>query len=502
MEQREKEPTEEKKQPEGNEELLNFDNTLMRTKGGVIAFKTNDDGTKEDITFFDFLRDIDSIITSAGNGSGEELADLARAWSEYLEGLRPKIEEDMAINNADYKDLQLENVERTLQAFERINEFLKRFLADVDALTDERSEELAKFFKGDREFMAVPRPRDIEQFMNINITGNAGGLAKVTENISITFSGRLAIEEQKINEMFRLAFASMNPYKAHKNLHRTVEIGLTQTMEILGKPTNANNKKMFVRKLNNEILPNIAHTYIERKETGPGGKIRTDHWELGGGYWSVDTKRDRILFTLSDGYALYLNKGAFSQLNYRTLSLGTQKNPLAFYVAQKLQTQYFHDGNRRRTPPTNTILGVSTILDFCANEFNNCLPTFENVQRDDPGHWKRRIRDKLEAALNEIQEAGLYKWEYCKAGMKPATPQEIKTDDYYTWAKLYITFTLIPEEPDQTERLEHKQQRIDAARKAKEVKDAETIVKADKIRRRKKKEDENPQKRKSTAPKG
>lgn len=156
MEQKEKEPTE-KKKPEGNEELLNFDNTLMRAKGAVIAFKTNDDGTREDITFFDFLRDIDSIITSAGNGSGEELADLARAWSEYLEGLRPKIEEDMAINNAVYKGLQLENVERTLQTFERINEFLKRFLADVDALTDERREELAPKGKATniREYVAT-----------------------------------------------------------------------------------------------------------------------------------------------------------------------------------------------------------------------------------------------------------------------------------------------------------------------------------------------------------
>ena len=360
----------------------------------------------------------------------------------------------------------------------------------------ENAEEVNEFFDGLREYMVVPRPKGIEQFLNISVTGNSERLVKVTENITVAFSGRLAIEEQKINEMLRLAFANANPYGAKKGLHKTVEIGLSKTMEILGKPINANNKKAFTRKLRNEILPNISHTFIERRvkvKNKKSGKLEeiTEHWEIGGGYWKVDPRNDTIIFKFNDEYAQYLNKGTFSQLNYRTLRLGTQKNPLPFYLAQKMQNQYFHDGNRNRTPATNSILSIDTILKWCANDFNNCLPSYEDLEntigkdgRDETRHWGRRIRQPLETALNEIQGAGLFKWEYCGPSMKKATKKQTATADFYEWNKLYITFQLIPEEPDQSERLEHKRKRYENTQQKKAVADAEKIIKADKIQRR------------------
>ena len=107
------------------------------------------------------------------------------------------------------------------------------------------------------------------------------------------------------------------------------------------------------------------------------------------------------------------------------------------------------------------------------------------MQQTDPGHWIRRIKGPLEEALNEIQKAGLFSWQYCKKGLAEATPQEIHSNDFQKWSTLYITFKLIPDEPDQTERLEHKQQRIEAAQAKQALKDAETIIQADKIQKRK-----------------
>lgn len=416
----------------------------------------------------------------------EDAAELEAIIKEIIDGKEATAQ---ASDDPDF----LEAARKTYEAFETIQNFL---LATRGTLADEQRNQLAEYFDGKKEFLATPRPQGIGELLNISVTGNDERLVKVAENITIAFSGRLAIEEQKINEMLRLAFANANPYGARIGLHKTVEIGIAQTMEILGKPTNPNNKKAFARKLRNEILPNISHTFIERRvkvKNKKSGKLEeeTEHWEIGGGYWKVDPRNDAIIFKFSDEYAQYLNKGTFSQLNYRTLRLGTQKNPLPFYLAQKLQNQYFHDGNRNRTPATNSILSIDAILKWCANDFNNCLPSYEDLEgtigkdgRNETRHWGRRIRQPLETALNEIQGAGLFKWEYCGPGMKKVTKKQTTTTDYYEWNKLYITFQLIPEEPDQSERLEHKRKRYENTQKKKAVADAEKIIKADKIQRR------------------
>lgn len=425
----------------------------------------------------------------------EKTMNLEPLWAAVAEVLSlPEYE------NISFTSLMLESVDDAGQiipgsVFDQVIEKARELLEGEP----ENAEELSEFFDGLREYMVVPRPKGIEQFLNISVTGNSERLVKVTENITVAFSGRLAIEEQKINEMLRLAFANANPYGAKKGLHKTIEIGLAKTMEILDKPNNTNNKKAFTRKLRNEILPNISHTFIERRvkvKNKKSGKLEevTEHWEIGGGYWKVDPRNDVIIFKFSDEYAQYLNKGTFSQLNYKTLRLGTQKNPLPFYLAQKLQSQYFNDGNRNRTPATNAILSIEAILKWCANDFNNCLPSYEDLEneigkdgRNETRHWARRIREPLEAALNEIQSADLFKWEYCKQGMKKATKKETTTANFSEWQKLYITFQLIPEEPDQSERLEHKQKRYENAQQKKAMQEAETIIKADKIQRRNKK---------------
>lgn len=355
----------------------------------------------------------------------------------------------------------------------------------------ESGEKLDKFLKGDIEFMAIPRPAGLEEFLNINTGGIKDDVhIKDLGDLKVTFKGRLGIDEQKIHEMLRLAFSSNNIYGNKTRLNTLVEIPFTYTMKILKRTPTERNRKAFSSQLKQEILPAIAQAYIE---------INTkEGWltiSVGGGIKAVNVRRDKIYFQLSDAYAAYLNTKHMSQYNSKTLMLGNQRNPLPFYLAIKLQDQYFHDGNKRRRDrnkelrPVNDVLQVKTILKFCSNDMNKCLPSYEEVQAKDNGHWVRRIRAPLEAALNEIQDAGLFTWNYCKSGKAEATLQEICTNDYKKWSNLYITFKLIPEEPDQTKRLEHKQARIEAALAKKVIKDAETLVKADKIRKRKRKND-------------
>lgn len=378
---------------------------------------------------------------------------------------------------ATQKDLLSDPVTaKTLDAMRTIFEYLQQGIESV--------EELDKFFREQTEFMAIPRPAGIEDFLSINAgKGSKEITLKDFANTKITFEGRLAIDEQKINEMIRLAFASSNPYKAKTGLNTLIELPFTDTMEILGRAQTERNRKEFSRQLRKEMLPAIAHQHIDIKATD-GSFI---HMEIGGGYFAVNVRKDKIYFKISEPYAAYLNAGALSQYSSKTLRLGSQKKPLPFYLAIKLQDQYFHDGNRKRKDkqgnpqPTNNILAIKTLLNFCADN----IPSYEYVQQTDRGHWVRQIRQPLEEALNEIQSAGLFSWQYCKRGLAEATPQEIRTNDYRKWSSLYITFRLIPDEPDQTERLEHKQERLEAAQAKQALKDAETLIKADKIEKRK-----------------
>ena len=452
----------------------------------IIAELTTPEGTKEPITL-DYLLNLSGYVTD--KITKERI--YPKESAEILEGLLEKLLASRAETLALVADPDEEAIDELYKAFEKINNFVLRAKEKALATQEEEREKLEEYFDGKKEFMAVPRPRGIGEFLNISVTGNDERLVKVTENITIAFSGRLSIEEQKIHEMLRIAFANMNPHGAQVGLRRTVEIGLTQTMDILGRKDTPRNRKAFIQQLKKEILPTLAHTYIERRTSGKGGRDKIEHWEVGGGKWTADGKEDKIIFRFTEEYAQYLNARTFSQLSYRTLRLGTRKNPLPFYLAQKLQAQYFFDGNRNRAKATNAILSINAILKWCANDFNNCLPSYEDLEnttgkdgRNEARHWGRRIREPLEAALNEIKEKGLFNWEYCGPGMAPVKKKQTTTTDYYEWENLYITFQLIPEEPDQTERLEHKQKRIENAQQKKAAQDAEKIIKADKIQRK------------------
>ncbi len=434
-----------------------------------IATITHKDGSAEQLTHGEFIGLMEKALQK--DAPDAEAADKLKLILQALIGAAevwPDLIEDPIAG-------------KTIEALRTIYEYLQNGI---------EQEELSKFLQGAKEFMAIPRPAGLEDFLTISAGKGSREISiKEFESAKITFEGRLAIDEQKINEMLRLAFSANNPYRATTGLNTLVELPFTDTMNILGRTQTDRNRKEFSRQLRKEMLPAIAHQHLDIKAKN-GTFI---HMEVGGGYYAVNVKQDKIYFKLSEPYAAYLNAGALSQYSSKTLMLGSQKKPLAFYLAIKLQDHYFHDGNRKRKDsqgnpqPTNTILSIKTLLSFSAD----IIPSYEYVQQTDRGHWVRLIRDPLEDALNEIQTAGLFSWQYCKKGLAEATIQETRSNDYRKWSGLYITFKLIPDEPDQTERLEHKQQRLEAAQAKQALKDAETIIQADKIKKRKGKKKEN-----------
>ena len=367
----------------------------------------------------------------------------------------------------------------------------KEFIELLDKLSwilqqDAGGEILDRFLKGEQEFMVIPRPKGIDNFLKIHTVGNTGVQTREYEAgvKKVTFKGNLGIEEQKIHDMIGIAVINNNNYKARNNFDTLVDIPLTEIMRKLGRPINYNNKKQFARKLIKDILPSIHNTYIEYEmKDGKKKDYKIGRVTVGGGRMEANVKKDRVYFRVSPEYAYFLNAAPLSQFNSKALELGTKKKPQAYYMYRKMQEHYTMDANRSRS--THNILSVTALLDFCSE----VIPSFEWVQENDQGHWIRRIRKPFEDALNEIKEKGIFEWSYCKKGMAEVTEKETRTTDYTKWSKLYITFRLIPDEPDQSQRLENKKQRIEAAQAKKDLREAETIIKADKIQRRKERAD-------------
>lgn len=336
----------------------------------------------------------------------------------------------------------------------------------------ERRTEVEKYLQGDRAFMVTPRPKGIDPFLRIDDANNL----REFEKMRVEVVGRLGIDEQKIHELIRIAFTECNYYKADRNLNLVAELPFYELMDVLGRRRTPANEKKFAQRLAKEILQDIAHEGLTF--TDENNKAIT-HFEIGTGTYKVDRKNNKVYFEVSPLYALYLNRaGVQVQYSRIGLRMGSQKDPLPFYLQAKMQAHYFRDANRQRG--TNNILSIKTLLKYSAD----ILPSFEWVQENDPGHWLRLIRDPLEKALNEIESGGLFKWEYCGPRLAEVEKSETRTNDFRKWSRLYITFQLIPEEPDQTERLENKRARIEAANREKDITDAQKVIEAEKIKQR------------------
>lgn len=464
----------------------------------VMAKVTYKDGRKEDITGARFFEILDHVTNmqpgdqpaepgKPGDPSEKDLLEM------FAEMLRFMIDFEVTPQGAppewDPEGKTRENLKIILK---HVTDVLNNF---QELEGPQAVDRIAEFLKGNRDFMPVARPRLIEDFLKLNDGERGEELTRSFKNSSITFTGRLGLDEQKTAELLRMSFTENNPHGAKTNLKTLASLPLTDVMDALGKAPTKDNKKMFVRQLNREILPTLNNVHITLES------ITENHAEtisiyMGGGYFEASTKKDRIIFRFSPEYAQYINTNSLSQYHRNTFRLGSARNPLPYYLNIKLQDHYYKDANRQRE--TNMILSIMSLLEFCADTLQ-----YEYILKTDPTHWKRKIKERLERALNDIQEAGVFNWNYCGAKGKEIPQTAIEAADFDEWTKLYITFQLIPEEPDQGDRLENKRKRIAAAIEKKAIEDDRATVEAEKIRKkRRRKTAQKSKKGSAKAPKG
>ena len=469
----------------------------------VMATVTYKDGRKEDITgarFMELLEHVSSLRLDRNAPDEPSEKEILEMFAEMLRvAIDFEVTPDGAPKEWDTDGKTRKNLQIILDHVSKILDNYEEWERRTKAGEIPQADNITKFLRGEIEYMLAPRPRGYNELLKINSTGEGGNQYREAENkIKITFSNRLAIEEQKIRQACEFALLDKSYYGAKKNLPTRVTVPIDEIMKVLGRPNNPENKKKFKRQLSPKgkgkegILDDIKNSYIEikaqKKKGGDGGDwIRINIGQACG------IVNDHIYFQFSEDYARYINTGIVKPYYKEIMNLGSRQFPLPYYVAQKISDQYFYYANQTRG--ANDTLQVKTLLDHCKEVID-----YDYILETDPTHWKSKIKAKYERALNEIQAAGVFKWEYCGKSLKEIPQAEINAADFYKWSELYIAFQLIPDEPpEQAQRLKNRQDRIDAANEKKKLEDAKIIVEADKIKKRKRRKTSTKEKGKVVA---
>ena len=317
--------------------------------------------------------------------------------------------------------------------------------------------------------------------------------ATATKNIVIDRNGNAMIEEEGFKAFFKdyaklkgglsvgakkmldagaLALTAQNHFRAKQGQHINTavaialeEYGRLRGFDITPRQTSTPEEEEAEKKR----LTNVMHEIRKRANaelallyslslswTEPGKK-QADYTDvrilqskgIRGGY---------INMRFSEDIANYLTHAYIMQ--YPTaLQAIDERNPRTYNVGWKLALHHSMDNNRAKG--TANIISVTSLLDACGD-----MPSFEDIQASkNRGHWERLIKDPLEKALDAAQSSGvIVSWEYCNSKGIPLDDGQVTISDYQTFIALYVHFEMM-EEPDQSERLQRKAERIEAAKK-------------------------------------
>lgn len=182
------------------------------------------------------------------------------------------------------------------------------------------------------------------------------------------------------------------------------------------------------------------------------------------------TKNIEISFT--EEIAEYLARRNTLTHTPKALSKVDPRKPNVYSLGTKIYQHY--DNYTNIIKGTNDRLGVKTLL-----KVTN-LPSYEEVQQKDRGHWQKRIKEPFEKALDELKKMGLLNdWRYVKGNAEELTEEEAyNITDYATFSKLYILFDPA-EKIDNEEQIENKKEEIAKNKEKKEKAHQKALAKVE-----------------------
>ncbi len=343
--------------------------------------------------------------------------------------------------------------------------------AKIESLIDKRVSQW--YVKTQPAFlpMAHAKATDAFAFMSTRnaevnrITGNAT-INKLGVELVILkmreLHATLGVSADKLLSSAIAVFTKQNDFRHTKDKapKREVTISLKEYAKLLGYDVDEKDQLDNARRAIKKDL-DVIHASVLKWEEPIKGKTRD--FERISLVTRTAIRRGNIEIDFTPEIASYLaERNLITQYPTKLLRLDSRK-PTAYYIGRKLAEHYNIDNNQIRG--TNDRISIPALLAVTD------LPTYEEVQLKDRGHWENRIKRFFEEALDTLtQEGVLENWEYTHAKGVPLTDEEAQNiTSYEEFSKLYLRFTL-SDKIDHTERIRAKQEARAEASKQKKKK--------------------------------
>lgn len=290
----------------------------------------------------------------------------------------------------------------------------------------------------------------------------------------------LGISADKLLTMALAIFTKQNDFRSGKELNRHVAMDLKEYAKLIGydvdehqtrtpeeakkEKKRAKNQLDNARRVINADLDTLYKADFSWAEYVRGELINFDRIRL---VTRAKSLGGEILISFTPEIATYLaDRYTLMQYPAKLLRISGRK-PTAYYLGKKMSEHFFMDNNMIRG--TNDILKISSLLAVTD------LPSYEEVQKKDRGHWEQRIKEPFERALDELTSEGILKnWEYTHAKKLPLTEEEASSIvNHRDFVKLYLHFTLADTATvllENTDRMDKKKQDIEKAKEKKKSK--------------------------------
>lgn len=222
-----------------------------------------------------------------------------------------------------------------------------------------------------------------------------------------------------------------------------VQLPLKDYMELRGLTDVKEARKQVKADL--ETLYNIS---IHCK---PNGKSSDNYIDMRLCDAKGEIKNGVILFSFGSMFHRILMNYPLMPYQTEILKINPHKNPNSYYLGRKI-TELKNMNAGRLSEDT---ISVQTLLDSTPE-----LPTYSEVMSKDKA-LSRRIIEPFERDLNALEDS--FSWEYCHSKGEPLTEQELASFDYETFKNCLVKIHW-KNYPDQTERLQARQEKIDKAK--------------------------------------
>lgn len=243
----------------------------------------------------------------------------------------------------------------------------------------------------------------------------------------------LGISTDKLLSTAIATFTQQNDFRhlKGKTPNREVAIPLREYAQLLGyditKKTQIDNARKAIKK----DLDLIHASTLTWTEPIKGSSSDFERVSL---VTYTGIKNGLIKIAFSPEIANYLaERNLITQ--YPTKLLGISgRQPNAYYIGRKLAEHYNLDNNQIRG--THDRIGIPALLAVTD------LPSYEEVQATDRGHWERRIKEPLEENLDILVKEGILKeWKYTHAkGIELTEEEAYNITSYDSFSKLYLRF--------------------------------------------------------------